>query len=212
MSLLNLIRDSIANLDMDSTLKYVSEALKHSISIMDIVNSLSNGMRLIGEKYEKSEYFIAELTVAVEIFNEAISILKPKILEKGEIKHIGKIVIGTVEGDLHDVGKNLVKTILEVNGFEVIDLGVDVSPERFAEAVKQYKPDIVGISTLLTSTMVNIERVIETLESNGLRSKVKIIIGGAPVTQQFTESIRADAYGENAFKAVEVCKKLVGNS
>ncbi len=210
MNLLNLIRDSLASLDMDSTLKHVSEALKHSISIMDIVNSLSEGMRLIGKKYENGEYFIAELTVAVEIFNEAMNILKPKILGGREMKHIGKVIIGTVEGDLHDVGKNLVKTVLEVNGFKVVDLGVDVSPERFVEAVKQYKPDIVGISTLLTSTMINIERIIKALESNGLRDEIKIIIGGAPVTQQFTESIGADAYGENAFKAVEICRKLVG--
>jgi 5-methyltetrahydrofolate--homocysteine methyltransferase len=209
MSLLEFIRNSLVNLDLSSTLKYVGEALKHDVSIIDVINSLADGMKLIGKKYEENEYFIADLIAAVEIFNESMNILKPKILEKKETKLIGKVVIGTVEGDIHDVGKNLVKILLEVNGFEVVDLGVDVSVERFVEAVKRYKPDIVGMSTLLTSTMMNMRNTIEMLEREGLRDNVKIVIGGAPATQQFAESIGADAYGENAFKAVEICKNLL---
>jgi corrinoid protein of di/trimethylamine methyltransferase len=209
MSLLEFIRNSLVNLDLSSTLKYVGEALKHNVSIIDVINSLADGMKLIGKKYEENEYFIADLIAAVEIFNESMNILKPKILEKKETKLIGKVVIGTVEGDIHDVGKNLVKILLEVNGFEVVDLGVDVSVERFVEAVKRYKPDIVGMSALLTSTMMNMRNTIEMLEREGLRDNVKIVIGGAPATQQFAESIGADAYGENAFKAVEICKNLL---
>jgi corrinoid protein of di/trimethylamine methyltransferase len=209
MSLLEFIRNSLVNLDLSSTLKYVSEALKHDVSIIDVINSLADGMKLIGKKYEENEYFIADLIAAVEIFNESMNILKPKILEKKETKLIGKVVIGTVEGDIHDVGKNLVKILLEVNGFEVVDLGVDVSVEKFVEAVKRYKPDIVGMSALLTSTMMNMRNTIEMLEREGLRDNVKIVIGGAPATQQFAESIGADAYGENAFKAVEICKNLL---
>jgi len=209
MSILEFIRNSLANLDASLTLKYVSDSLKHDISIMDIINSLADGMKLIGKKYEENEYFIADLIAAVEIFNESMNILKPKILERRETKPFGKVVIGTVEGDIHDVGKNLVKILLEANGFEVVDLGVDVSSEKFVDAVKQHKPDIVGISTLLTSTMMNMRNIVEALEGEGLRNDVKIVIGGAPVTQQFAESIGADAYGENAFKAVEICKNLV---
>jgi len=209
MSILEFIRNSLANLDASLTLKYVSDSLKHDISIMDIINSLADGMKLIGKKYEENEYFIADLIAAVEIFNESMNILKPKILERRETKPFGKVVIGTVEGDIHDVGKNLVKILLEANGFEVVDLGVDVSSEKFVDAVKQHKPDIVGISTLLTSTMINMRNIVEALEGEGLRNDVKIVIGGAPVTQQFAESIGADAYGENAFKAVEICKNLV---
>jgi len=209
MSLLEFIRNSLANLDASLTLKYVSDSLKHDVSIMDVINSLADGMKLIGKKYEENEYFIADLIAAVEIFNESMNILKPKILERREAKPLGKVVIGTVEGDIHDVGKNLVKILLEANGFEVVDLGVDVSSEKFADAVKKYKPDIVGISTLLTSTMMNMKNIVEVLEREGLRNDVKIVIGGAPVTQQFAESIGADAYGENTFKAVEICKNLV---
>jgi len=209
MSLLEFIKNSLVNLDVGLTLKYVDDSLKHNVSIMDIINSLADGMKLIGKKYEGNEYFIADLIAAVEIFNESMNILKPKILERREAKPLGKVVIGTVEGDIHDVGKNLVRILLEANGFEVVDLGVDVSSEKFVDAVKKYKPDIVGISTLLTSTMMNMRNIVEALEREGLRNDVKIVIGGAPVTQQFAESIGADAYGENAFKAVEICKNLV---
>jgi methylmalonyl-CoA mutase cobalamin-binding domain/chain len=125
------------------------------------------------------------------------------------LRPFGRVVIGTVEGDVHDIGKNLVITMLRANGFEVIDLGVDVPPKRFVEAVKQYKPDIVGMSALLTSTMVNMKRVIEALEEEGLRSSVKVIVGGAPITEKFAREIGADAYGENAVTAIEICKKLV---
>jgi|YelNatPaOPRAMG01_1025707.scaffolds.fasta_scaffold39286_2 corrinoid protein of di/trimethylamine methyltransferase len=209
MGLLEFIKNSLVNLDAGLTLKYVSDSLKCNVSIMDIINSLADGMKLIGKKYEENEYFIADLIAAVEIFNESMDILKPKILERREAKPLGKVVIGTVEGDIHDVGKNLVRILLEANGFEVVDLGVDASSEKFVDAVKEYKPDIVGISTLLTSTMMNMRNIVEVLEREGLRDDVKIVIGGAPVTQQFAESIGADAYGENAFKAVEICKNLV---
>lgn len=209
--LLTKIRDSLADLDIDSTINHVMEALNEGVDIMEIIEkSLSEGMKIVGERYEKGEYFVADMIVAAEIFNEVMRILKPKILEsKREFKTLGRVVIGTVYGDIHDIGKNLVIAVLEANGFEVIDLGVDVSVEKFVEAVKKHNPDILGMSALLTTTMIHMKEVIEALKKEGLRDKVKIIVGGAPVTEQFAKEMGADAYAENAFKAAEVCKKLV---
>ncbi|MEM0489920.1 MAG: corrinoid protein [Ignisphaera sp.] len=210
-NILNKIKNSLAELDLEGTLKWIEEALINGVNIMDIIEKgLSEGMKIVGDKYEKGEYFVADMIVASEIFNEAMNMLKPIISEsKKEIKTLGRVVIGTVYGDIHDIGKNLVKAVLEANGFEVIDLGVDVPIEKFVEAVKVYKPNILGMSALLTSSMVHMKDIIEALEREGLRDSVKIIVGGAPVTEEFAKSIGADAYAENAFKAAEICKKLV---
>ncbi len=210
VSILDRIRESLVNLDFDLTRKYVEEAIKNNVSIKDILNAMSSAMEEVGRKYERGEYFVADLIVAADIFKDVMNNLLKPLIKKEVSGTIGRVVIGTVYGDIHDIGKNLVAVFLEAAGFEVIDLGVDVPPEKFVEAVKQYNPDIVGISTLLTSTMPHMKDVIEALKKAGLRDKVKIIIGGAPVTEKFAMEIGADAYGENAFKAVEICKKLIG--
>jgi 5-methyltetrahydrofolate--homocysteine methyltransferase len=208
--ILNSIKESLINLDLDRTVDFVKKAIEYGVKPLDIINVLADGMKIVGDSYEKGVYFVADLIVASEIFKEVMNILEPLIMrEKEGLKPIGRVVIGTVEGDIHDIGKNLVVTMLRANGFEVIDLGVDVSPQKFVDAVKQYKPDIVGMSALLTSTMINMKKVIEALEREGLRDKVKIIVGGAPLTEKFAKEIGADAYGENAVIAVEICKKLV---
>jgi corrinoid protein of di/trimethylamine methyltransferase len=204
------IKESLVNLDLDKTVDFVKKAIELGFKPMDIVNAMADGMKIVGDLYEKGVYFVADLIVASEIFKEVMNILEPLIRREREVvKPIGRVVIGTVEGDIHDIGKNLVVTMLRANGFEVIDLGVDVSPQKFVEAVKQYKPDIVGMSALLTSTMINMKKVIEALKKEGLRDKVKVIVGGAPLTERFAKEIGADAYGENAVIAVEICKKLV---
>jgi len=205
------IRDALVNLDLDKTLDLVKIALEQRFKPLDIVNSLAEGMKIIGEKFEKGDYFIADLLAAAEIFKEAMNILEPAIAKEGGefVKPIGRVVIGTIEGDIHDIGKNLVALMLRINGFEILDLGVDVSAEKFIEAVKRFKPDIVGISALVTSTMVNMKKVIDALKKEGLRDRVKVIVGGAPLTEEFARSIGADAYGENAIVAVEICKRLV---
>jgi len=208
--MLNELRDALINLDMDKTLELVKKAIDQGFKPIEIINSMAEGMRVIGERFEKGEYFISDLIVSSEIFKEAMNILEPLIMKEKEIvKPIGRVIIGTVEGDIHDIGKNLVATMLKVNGFELIDLGVDVPPQKFVEAVKQYNPDIVGMSALLTSTMMNMRKVIEALEKEGLRDKVKIIVGGAPITEEFAKRIGADAYGENAVVSVDICKKLM---
>jgi 5-methyltetrahydrofolate--homocysteine methyltransferase len=206
--ILNSIKESLINLDLDRTIDFVKKAIEYGVKPLDIINSMADGMKVVGDMYERGVYFVADLIVASEIFKEVMNILEPLIMRE-KLKPIGRVVIGTVEGDIHDIGKNLVATMLRANGFEVIDLGVDVSPQKFVEAVKQYKPDIVGMSALLTSTMVNMKKVIEALEKEGLRDKVKVIVGGAPLTEKFAKEIGADAYGENAVIAVDICRKLV---
>jgi len=207
--LLSAIKESLINLDPDSTKRYVEEAIKSGVDVREILNAMSKAMEEVGKRYERGEYYVADLIVAAEIFEEVMnSLIKPLIRkEAGEV--IGRVVIGTVYGDIHDIGKNLVATFLEAAGFEVIDLGVDVPPEKFVEAVAKYNPDIVGMSALVTSTMIHMRDVIDALKQAGLRDKVKVIVGGAPVTEEFAKLIGADAYGENAFKAVEICKRLI---
>jgi len=159
----------------------------------------------------RERYFLAELVVAGDLFMEIMDdLLMPVISERrGEVKKLGTVVLGTVRGDLHEIDKNIVVTILRAAGFEVIDLGVDVPSEKFIEAVKKYNADILGMSALLTTTMMEMEVVIKELEKASLRDKVKVIIGGMPITEDFARRIGADAYGRDAVEAVDICKKLV---
>jgi len=203
------LRDCIVNLDIDGVKKAAKEALDVGITPYEaIMDGMAKGMEIVGQKYEAGEYFLAELIMAGETMKEGLSVLEP-YMKAGDMKHIGRVVIGTVEGDLHDIGKNVVITLLTASGFEVIDLGVDVSAEKFVEAVKQYKPDIVAMSALLTTTMVNMAKVIKALEQAGLRDKVKVIVGGAPLTEEYARQIGADAYGRDAVEGVNICKKWV---
>jgi len=203
------LRDCIVNFDIDGIKEAAREAIEIGIPAYEaIMNGMAKGMEIVGRKYEEGEYFLAELIMAGETMKEGMSVLEP-YLKSGEIPKLGKVVIGTVEGDLHDIGKNIVITLLSASGFEVIDLGVDVSADKFVEAVKQYKPDIVGMSALLTTTMVNMKKVVEALKEAGLRDSVKIIVGGAPLTEEFAKEIGADGYAPDAVLGVEICKKWV---
>jgi len=204
------IRGSLVALDMDKVLDLVKKAVEEGYRPIDIVNSLADGMKIIGEGYERGELFLSELIMASEIFKEAMNILEPLVLkEEGFLKPIGRVVVGTVEGDLHDIGKNLFAMFLKSMGFDVIDLGVDVSIEKFVDAVKQYKPDIIGMSALLTTTVVNMEKVIKALEKAGLRSYVKVIVGGAAVTKEYAIEIGADAGGVDAYEGALICRKWI---
>lgn len=200
------IRDAIVNLDIDNIQRYCVEAIEAGIPAYDVVmKGMSKGMEVVGEKYERNEYFLAELIMAGEVMKEGMKVLEPH-LKSSEMKKVGKVVIGTVRGDLHDIGKNIVVTLLSAAGFDVIDLGVDVPPEKFVEAVKEYKPDILGMSALLTTTMIEMENVIKALKEAGLRDKVKIIIGGAPITKEYADKIGADAAARDAVEGVNICK------
>lgn len=162
----------------------------------------------VGKRFECNEYFVPELLIAARAMKTALQLLTPKLAASGA-KAAGRVVIGTVQGDLHDIGKNLVASMLEGGGFEVTDLGVDVPPQKFVEAVKQREGCILAMSALLTTTMVQMKNVIKALEEAGLRSKTKVMIGGAPITQQYADEIGADGYGDNASAAVALARKLV---
>jgi len=165
-------------------------------------------MSIIGEKFKKNEVYVPEVLIAARAMHAGMDVLKPKLIESG-VKNIGKIVMGTVQGDLHDIGKNLVEMMLEGAGFEVIDLGTDVSADKFIEAVKEHQPNIIGMSALLTTTMVNMVEVIKALDVAGLRDKVKIMIGGAPITQNYADQIGADGYSPDAASAVDKAKTFL---
>lgn len=187
----------------------VELAIKEGISPEDILNKgLIVGMTIVGEKMKNGEYFVPEVLLSARSMQGGLELLKPLLVKSG-LPLKGKIVIGTVKGDLHDIGKNLVAMMLEGAGYQVIDLGVDVPPEKFVEAVKLHKPDILGMSALLTTTMPNMKLTIEALEREGVRSKVKVIVGGAPVTNTFALEIGADGYGEDAVSAVSLVNNLL---
>lgn len=204
--ILRKLRDAIVNLDIEGIQKACKEAVEAGIpAYRAVTDGMAKGMELVGEKYENGEYFLPELIMAGETMKEGMKILEP-YLKGGEVKRMGKVVIGTVKGDLHDIGKSIVITLLNAAGFDVVDLGVDVPPEKFVEAVKNNNPDIVGMSALLTTTMIEMKNVIEALKEAGLRDKVKIIIGGAPITQEYAEKIGADAAARDAMEGVSICR------
>lgn len=209
--LYNDIVDKFLEFDTNSVKKLVKEALDSGCDVNDIIeNALRKAMSIVGDKFEMGEFFLPELVMAGDLFNEVMEeILLPIIERDVKGSKVGRVVIGTVKGDLHDIGKNLVAVMLRVNGFEVIDLGVDVPPERFVEAVEKYKPDILGMSALLTTTMLEMKNVMDALKSAGLRDKVKVIIGGAAVDEEYAREIGADAYAENAVEAVKKCLELL---
>lgn len=187
----------------------VIEALNSGINPVDVVEVMSKGLEDVGEKYEKGEYFLSELIMAGIMASEITKILKPH-LEKSAEKLTGKVVIGTVRGDLHDIGKNIVIAMLSSAGFKVVDLGIDVPFEKFVSAVVREKPDILGMSCLLTIAMDEMKMVIDKLKEAGLRASVKVMVGGRPITQNFANEIGADAYGSNAVEAVKIAKALAG--
>ncbi|MCK6557298.1 corrinoid protein [Candidatus Binatia bacterium] len=173
-----------------------------------IRQALIPAMAIVGEKFKNGEYFVPELLVASRAMRACLGILRPALVP-GAFQTIGRVVIGTVRGDLHDIGKNLVKIMLEGAGFEVIDLGVDVAPERFVEAVRDHQPQIVGMSALLTTTMLSMPATIDALRTAALRDRVKVIVGGAPITDSFADEIAADGYGADAYAAVELAKRFI---
>jgi 5-methyltetrahydrofolate--homocysteine methyltransferase len=187
----------------------VKAALSSGVAANKILQEgLISGMAEVGRLFEEGEYFVPEMLISARAMKSAMAILKP-LLAAGEVGFAGKVIIGTVKGDLHDIGKNLVSLMLEGAGFQVIDLGSDVSAEKYVDAAKEHAPQIVAMSALLTTTMVNMKATITALEEAGLRSKVKIMIGGAPVTDAFAAQIGADGYAPDASRAVATAKALL---
>ncbi|MDD2235070.1 MAG: corrinoid protein [Desulfitobacteriaceae bacterium] len=207
--MLKKISETVIVGETEQTIDLVKQALDKGIDAFGIVeNGLTKGMDVVGEKFENQEYFLPDLLIAATTVKSVMEILKPH-LASNEAGKSALIVIGTVEGDIHDIGKNLVINSLEASGFRVIDLGVNVSAAKFVESVKQYQPDIVACSALISATMVNIEGVIGALQENGVRDQVKVMVGGAPLDQKFAESVGADYYGKTLRDAVVIANAVV---
>jgi 5-methyltetrahydrofolate--homocysteine methyltransferase len=188
----------------------VEEALAQKMDVKEIINQgLTAGMNIVGDKFEAGEYFIPDMLASAEAVGAAMEMLEPH-LEGSGVKSKGKVLIATVQGDLHDIGKNIVSILLRGAGYAVKDLGNDIEPEAIVEAVKNEKPDILGLSALLTSTMAHMEDTINALEAAGVRNTVKVVIGGAPVSEEFAQKIGADGYGADGFNAVSVIESLTG--
>ncbi len=207
--LLDELRKAIIDGDAEKAKEVIRKLLEQGVDPFKIVDEgLVKAMNCVGELYEKGEYFIPELILAAEAFKESFKIVKDKFPRVSE-RRKGVVVIGTVRGDIHELGKTLVATMLELAGFEVIDLGVDVPPEKFVEAAEKYNADIVGLSALMTTTMIEQRNVIEEFKKRGIRSKYKIIVGGAPVTEEWAKQIGADGYAPNAYQAVKLVERLI---
>jgi len=188
------------------------QAIEQGIEPLDVINQgFTVGVDYVGEQFGLGEMFLPELVLAGEAMKAAVTVLEPEMAKRGaERQMLGKVVLGTVEGDRHDIGKTLVATMLSASGFQVYDLGANVPVETFVEKARQVNADIVGLSALLTTTMVKQKDVIEALDDLGLRPKVKVMVGGAPITSSWADEIGADGYGEDSIRAVAVAKKLVG--
>lgn len=208
MSALQKITETLITGDGDTLKQLVTEALESGTGASEILQQgLIVGMDIVGEKMENGDMFIPEVLMAAQAMSTSVEILKP-LLAEDESTTAGKVIIGTVKGDLHDIGKNLVAMMMESAGFDVIDLGVDVDPEKFVEAIQVNKPNIVGLSALLTTTMPMMKKSIESIEESGLRDGLKIIVGGAPVTQAFADEIGADGYAADAGSASKIAKAM----
>jgi len=209
MEIFDKIADEVLKGNSAPVEELVNEALSQDISAEKILNKgLVRGMSIVSEKFKNNEIFIPEVLVSARAMNSGMEILKP-LLAEANVKSIGKVVIGTVKGDLHDIGKNIVAMMLQGAGFDVVDLGTGVSKEKFLEFVEKEHADILGISTLLTTTMIYMKEVVEALKNANLEQNVKVIIGGAPVTQSYAVQINADGYAPDAASAVDLTKKLL---
>jgi len=203
MSLLSEISEQLQKGKANEVKELVQKAIDEGMAPKSILEEgLMPGMAVIGDKFKKNEVYVPEVLIAARAMNAGIGILKPHMTES-DASNRGTIVLGTVKGDLHDIGKNLVKIMLEGKGLTVVDLGIDVSPEKFVEAAKEHSAKIVACSALLTTTMTEMEKVVKALEEAGLRDKVAVMIGGAPVTQSFCDSIGADTYAPDAASAAD---------
>jgi len=210
--LFQTMAQSVIDGEIEEAVRLAQEAIKQNIDPLDAINKgFVVGVNHIGDGFARGEMFLPDLVLAGESMKAALSILEPELARRGtERQVLGKVVIGTVEGDIHDIGKTLVATMLSTSGFQVYDLGVDVPAEMFVEKAREVNADIVGLSALLTTTMARQRNVIEALEEAGLRSQMKVMIGGAPVTRSWVEEIGADGFSEDAIGASVVAKKLVG--
>ena len=201
--------DAVVSGNAKTTQAITQQALADGVDPLTLVNDyMVPAMDEVGRRFEANEYFVPELLISARAMKAALELIRPLLTARGD-KPVGRVAIGTVKGDLHDIGKNLVASLLEGGGFEVIDLGVNVSPEKFIATVNEKQANIIAMSALLTTTMPSMKTTIDALKQAGVRGKVKVLIGGAPITQKYADEIGADGYSENAVGAVALAKKAV---
>jgi 5-methyltetrahydrofolate--homocysteine methyltransferase len=206
---LKQLYEAVVNGDAKASHAITQQALAEGIDPLKLVNDyMVPAMDEVGRRYEANDYFVPELLISARAMKAALDLIRPLLTARGD-QPAGRVAIGTVKGDLHDIGKNLVASLLEGGGFEVIDLGVNVSPEKFIETIKDKNANIVAMSALLTTTMPAMRTTIDALKQAGVRDRVKVLIGGAPITQKYADEIGADGYSENAVGAVALAKKAV---
>ncbi len=203
------INEAVQAGDQEKVALSVQEALDRGVPAIEVLDqALVPGMQALGERFTQGEVYLPEILISIRAMNRGVDLLRPNFTGE-EIAREGTVVLGTVEGDLHDIGKNLVKMMLEGNGFRVVDLGVDVPPASFAAAAQEHDPDIVAVSSLLTTTMTTLAEVMDVLKTSGVRDKVGVIVGGAPLTQEFADSIGADGFADDCVSAVAEVKRLM---
>ena len=210
--LFNEMSDAIEWLDDDKAMELVETSLKTGMDPVDVIEKgFSKGLKIVGDRFGKGEAFLTELVAAANIMEEVSNKLSGALTGSSKkVESKGKVLLGTVLGDVHTIGKNILKTLLEVNGFEVNDLGEDVPAEKFVDKVRELKPDILGLSALMTTTITEQRNVIEALKKAGIRDSVKVLVGGAAVTSKWAKEIGADGYAENASDAVQLAMGLMG--
>jgi 5-methyltetrahydrofolate--homocysteine methyltransferase len=207
---LESVYEAVLNGDAKKSAADTEAGLKAGIKAEDILQKACiPAMAEVGRLFEEGEKFVPEMLISARAMQAAMALLRPELV-KADVKTLGTVVVGTVQGDLHDIGKNLVKMMMEGAGFEVVDLGVDVSPQKFVQTAREKNANIIGLSALLTTTMPGMKATIETLKEAGLKGKVKVMIGGAPITQDFANEIGADGFAPDASSAVRKAKELVG--
>jgi 5-methyltetrahydrofolate--homocysteine methyltransferase len=208
MSEINIVKEATIAGNMEKTVEAVEQLLADGMAPADIIQTgLIEAMAVVGEKFKSNEIYVPEMLIAARAMKAGLAKLKPLMVDE-EIETLATVVLGTVKGDLHDIGKNLVGIMMEGAGCQVIDLGVDITPEKFVEGVKTHRPQFVGLSALLTTTMPAMKDTIDALSEAGLRKEVKVLIGGAPVTQKYADEINADGYADNAAEVVDRIKTM----
>ncbi len=206
----NKLVSAIADMREEEALTLVKEMVASGVEPEAILESAREAMAVVGQRYQEGSYFLPELMLSGEMLRQITDILKPELAKLPEVRRHGKVLIGTVKGDIHDIGKNMVTFMLDVNGFDVLDLGIDVSPDRFVEAIKDFQPQVVGLSGFLTLAFDTMKETVAAIEMAGLRDRVKIMIGGGQVSEEIRKYAGADAYGRDAMSAVSLARQWVG--
>ncbi len=202
--------NALIQMEEKEALETTKELIERGEDPVEVLNSCKEALGIVGNRFEKGEYFLPHLVMAGEMLRQISEIVKPKLKEQITSKPIGKVIIGTVKGDIHDIGKNIVTFMLQINGFNVLDLGINVPPEKFTEAIKEFQPAVVGLSGFLTVVFEAMKNTVKAIEDAGLRDKVKIMIGGGQVDDGIRRYVVADAFGLNAMDAVRLAKRFTG--